>query len=311
MILFRRFLILSLVYNLYTILSGALVRATSSGAGCGDSWPLCQDQFFPNLNYLKTAIEFNHRMSSGVVLILAIIAFGFSFKFKKHLLLKKLVFITFLTVIFEALFGAGLVIFGLVDQNASFARSVVMCIHLLSTFVLVGSLMMSVLCASRTPISFEFEKMKSNRHSLLIALIIFILISITGAITALCDTLFRPESFGAELWNEVRNPSETLKFLRGLHPIVAIVLVFSFLKAMFRVCRHWGLKKAYLILVSLVSFQVALGFANILLNVPLVSQLLHLFIAHLIWISSVYIFFRASVHLDHHVVSGVGSGAKK
>ena len=30
-----------LVYNVVVILWGAVVRATSSGAGCGDHWPLC------------------------------------------------------------------------------------------------------------------------------------------------------------------------------------------------------------------------------------------------------------------------------
>jgi len=30
-----------LVYNMAVVLWGALVRATGSGAGCGNHWPLC------------------------------------------------------------------------------------------------------------------------------------------------------------------------------------------------------------------------------------------------------------------------------
>ncbi|HEX4283733.1 MAG TPA: COX15/CtaA family protein, partial [Terracidiphilus sp.] len=37
----RRFSWAVLVYFVAVILWGALVRATSSGAGCGDHWPLC------------------------------------------------------------------------------------------------------------------------------------------------------------------------------------------------------------------------------------------------------------------------------
>ncbi|HUD55128.1 MAG TPA: COX15/CtaA family protein, partial [Terracidiphilus sp.] len=37
----RRFSWAVLVYFIAVILWGALVRATGSGAGCGDHWPLC------------------------------------------------------------------------------------------------------------------------------------------------------------------------------------------------------------------------------------------------------------------------------
>src|SRR5437764_4034200 len=52
-------------YNILVILWGALVRATGSGAGCGNHWPLCNGQVIPLSPRIDTVIEFTHRMMTG------------------------------------------------------------------------------------------------------------------------------------------------------------------------------------------------------------------------------------------------------
>ena len=52
-------------YNVLVILWGALVRATGSGAGCGNHWPLCNGQVIPLSPRLDTMIEFTHRCMTG------------------------------------------------------------------------------------------------------------------------------------------------------------------------------------------------------------------------------------------------------
>src|SRR5580698_11562960 len=52
-------------YNVLVILWGALVRATGSGAGCGNHWPLCNGQVIPLSPTLHTIIEFTHRCMTG------------------------------------------------------------------------------------------------------------------------------------------------------------------------------------------------------------------------------------------------------
>src|SRR5882757_6951139 len=66
-------------YNILVILWGAVVRATGSGAGCGDRWPLCNGDFFPHHPRLATIIEFAHRSMSGVstALIVALAVWTF------------------------------------------------------------------------------------------------------------------------------------------------------------------------------------------------------------------------------------------
>ena len=66
-------------FMILVILWGAVVRATGSGAGCGDRWPLCNGDFFPHHPRIATMIEFTHRSMSGIctVLVGALIAWTF------------------------------------------------------------------------------------------------------------------------------------------------------------------------------------------------------------------------------------------
>ena len=59
-----------LIYNVLVIAWGAFVRATGSGAGCGSHWPLCNGEMLPRAPQLETIIEFSHRASAGVALLL-------------------------------------------------------------------------------------------------------------------------------------------------------------------------------------------------------------------------------------------------
>jgi heme A synthase len=61
-----------LAFNLIVILWGAYVRASSSGAGCGSHWPLCNGEIIPRTPTIKTVIEFSHRLSSGLALLLTV-----------------------------------------------------------------------------------------------------------------------------------------------------------------------------------------------------------------------------------------------
>src|SRR5205085_12188158 len=59
-----------LAYNVAVSLWGAFVRATGSGAGCGNHWPLCNGMVTPHSPAMATLIEFTHRATSGIDLLL-------------------------------------------------------------------------------------------------------------------------------------------------------------------------------------------------------------------------------------------------
>src|ERR1700719_4970186 len=65
-----RFAWLTLAYNIAVILWGAYVRATGSGAGCGNRWPLCNGTVLPRTLQAQTIIEFMHRLTSGLAILI-------------------------------------------------------------------------------------------------------------------------------------------------------------------------------------------------------------------------------------------------
>ena len=65
----RRFAWSVLAYFIAVILWGTLVRATGSGAGCGNHWPLCNGTVVQHSASIETLIEFTHRLTSGLSLL--------------------------------------------------------------------------------------------------------------------------------------------------------------------------------------------------------------------------------------------------
>ena len=61
-----------LVFTVVVILGGSVVRATESGAGCGDQWPRCEGHIIPWSADGATAIEFAHRAMTGVLGLLIV-----------------------------------------------------------------------------------------------------------------------------------------------------------------------------------------------------------------------------------------------
>src|SRR5947199_5094070 len=51
------------------IILGVIVRITGSGMGCGDHWPLCNGKLLPPLD-LPTLIEYGHRLAAALVSVL-------------------------------------------------------------------------------------------------------------------------------------------------------------------------------------------------------------------------------------------------
>jgi heme A synthase len=135
-----------LVYTVFVILWGAYVRATGSGAGCGEHWPLCNGVVIPRDPSTKTQIEFFHRLTSGLSL-LSVIGLSWWVRLKSGKKTRAWFFtrLSLLFIVLEALVGAALVLLSLVAQNSSIARAIVLGFHLINTYLLLGSLSLTVL----------------------------------------------------------------------------------------------------------------------------------------------------------------------
>src|SRR5205085_9860114 len=121
---FRAFLWGFLVAVLGVVTWGALVRATGSGAGCGAHWPICNGEVVPTAPGRATLIEWTHRASSGLLLLLTPVSFGWGFRAhpRGHPVRRGVTWIL-VFMLSEAAVGAALVISGWVGLDASVARA--------------------------------------------------------------------------------------------------------------------------------------------------------------------------------------------
>src|SRR4051812_34977084 len=93
-----------LAYNILVVLWGSLVRATGSGAGCGEHWPLCNGSVVPEFPQWHTAVEFTHRASSGLALLSVIFLYFLVRRtFSKDHLARRASFFSLIFMINETL----------------------------------------------------------------------------------------------------------------------------------------------------------------------------------------------------------------
>lgn len=269
-------------WNILVILWGAVVSSTGSGAGCGDHWPLCQGQVLPRPEALQTVIEFSHRATSGValVLVLGLVVWAFRAYPRGHRARAGAVTVV-VFIILESLVGALLVLQRWVAFDTSLARVFTQPIHLTNTLLLLAALTLTAWWASGGD-AIRWRQRKGIAFG--IGLVGVIVIGSSGALISLGDLL------ALALGERYNSLVEWLVSLRLWHPAVAIGIGLYVLAM---VVYLPGLrptpqaqKLAWLTGV-LVLAQWAVGFLNVALRVPLWAQLLHLLIADLTWIALV------------------------
>lgn len=284
-----------LAFNILVVLWGAYTRATGSGAGCGSHWPLCNGQVVPRDPQIETIIEFAHRTTSGLagVLVIALLVWAWRAFPRSHLVRRGAV-LSLIFIIIEGLVGASLVRYEWVAGNDSVARAVVMAIHLVNTFILLGVLTMTAWWASTVDSDDTRPRSylrRGERSGYLIggALLLITIVSAAGAVTALGDTLFPAGSLSEGVARDFSPTAHFLERLRVWHPLLAIfsaLYIFTILGLILQADN--GLARRLVRAVQLlVAAQIAAGFVNLLLLAPVAMQLIHLLLADLVWISLV------------------------
>jgi len=272
-------------YNIFVILWGAVVRATGSGAGCGNHWPTCNGEIVPTPEAIETVIEFTHRLTSGIdgLLVIGLVVWAFRLqpvqRFVRRMSVMSLIF-----VIIEGILGALLVRFELVEDNASAFRAVMIALHLINTLILLAFLTLTAWGAQRSRGKGQYSIAAPAwlRLSFFAAIIGFAVMSAAGAVTALGDTLFLSGVISTD--DPVRH---FLIDLRVWHPAIAIVVSVYLLGMAYYLQQRsdsvFVQNGASRILV-LIIVQIIIGFLNIYLQAPLWMQVLHLLVADTLWI---------------------------
>lgn len=273
-------------FNTAVALWGAFVRATGAGAGCGKHWPLCNGEIMPRSPSLNTIIEFTHRFTSGIDLVLVGVLVFWAFRaFPRQHPVRLGATFSGVFLVSEALLGAGLVLLEHVAKNQSAGRAYWLAAHLVNTLALLAFPTLTAWWAmGKAPVRLAGRAAWMAAISLGVVMIL----GISGVIAALGDTLF-PSRTLADGWIQDFDPtSNILVRLRVLHPaIAAIVGTWLAFYAVSTAGRRPDLRSRAWLVLAMLGAQITAGVTNLLLSAPVWMQMLHLLLAYALWISLV------------------------
>ena len=273
-------------YNLLVILWGAFVRATGSGAGCGNHWPLCTGELIPRSSQIQTIIELSHRGSTGLLLfaVAGLLIGAFRLYPAGHPVRQGAVLSIFF-LLMEAALGAGLVLFEYVANNISVARAWWVGTHLINTFFLVAVLTLTAWWAAGGK-RVQWRGQGVVGWALWLAGIGMMILGASGAVIAMGDTLV----LGAGIAPESSPVLAQIIGLRVYHPILAFAVGVLLALAVW-LANYWRpsaetRKFTRWLAVAFIA-QLLLGALNVALQAPIWLQLVHLLNADLIWMAFV------------------------
>jgi len=277
-----------LAYNVAVILWGAVVRATGSGAGCGSHWPLCNGVVVPRNPAANTLIEFSHRLTSGVALLLVLGLLVAALRvFPRGHGTRRWAWASFAFILGEAAVGAGLVLFELVADNKSMARALFMGTHLINTFFLLAALTLTAFHAGRARDDRDTARLAPATAAGLLGML---LVGASGTIAALGDTLFPSVTLAEALRQDLSATAHLLVRLRTLHPFFAITVGALLVWLAARALRPGGApesERPARAVIGLVFAQSLVGVLNVTLLAPILLQIAHLLLADALWIALV------------------------
>ena len=276
-----------LVYNLLAVAWGGFVRASFSGAGCGDHWPLCDGEIIPKFISFERIAEFSHRVSTGLVIPMSLLLVWFATRlFPKGNPVRKYAWVTLAFTLTEAVIGAVLVLFKLVERNESVVRTFSMCLHLLNTFVLLGALAMTIWSALGEG-RVRWKGQGAIGWSVGAAFGSVALLGITGACSALGHMLKPTDDV---LGQALTSGTSYFYRLQVLHPVAAIsvgLFLIFVVGTLQRARPDAKVRTAGSYLIGVYLLQLAIGVANIWFRAPVWMQLIHLVLADVLWLAVV------------------------
>jgi heme a synthase len=295
----RRFAWAVLAYFIGVILWGALVRATGSGAGCGEHWPLCNGTVVQHSPRVDTIIEFTHRVTSGISFFSAVglLVWTFAGTVRGHLARAASVAAVAFTLV-EAILGALLVKLGLTAQSHSPLRAPYLALHLANTLLLLAALTLTAHFLSRVR-GFTRKTIQIVAPAgTTLVLVSLLVVGVTGSLAALGDTLFPATSFGSALSADFSASGEWLVRWRWTHPAIAVVATAFLIWLLVRASRRSapGQNRALSrLVIILLAAQYLLGFLDVVFLAPVWLQVAHLLGADVLWAALVVLAARVTI----------------
>ena len=282
----RRLSWATLLFTVAVILGGAVVRATESGAGCGDSWPRCDGHIVPFSAEGATLVEFTHRAMTAIlgIALLALVVLVRR-RIAKGEPVRRALAWSLGFFLGEVVIGAVLVLFGWVEDDSSVGRVVAVSLHLVNTFFLLGALTLTAHYA-RGGAQVSFDRSRRRDQLVLAGAVVILIVGASGALNALSDTLFPADTILQGIRDEFGATAPFLLRVRTIHPVIAIIgggVIFMLARSPWLAGGGPATRLSAAVQV-LIGVQFLSGFLNIVLLTPVETQVLHLLLADALWI---------------------------
>jgi cytochrome c oxidase assembly protein subunit 15 len=297
-----------LVYFIATILWGTLVRATGSGDGCGNHWPLCNGTVMQIDPGVKTIIEFTHRLTTGLsgFVVVGLLIWTYAGTVRGHLARTAAIASVVLTIV-EGILGAFLVKLGLTAQSHSPLRPAYLALHLTNTLLLLAAITLTAHFLGRTTGYLRSTIRLRAPFGAITTVVVVMIVGVTGSLAALGDTLFPASSLSTAMAQDFSATSVWLVRWRWMHPAAAIlasiILIWLLVRGAQRRSTGDNRRLSGLVLV-LLAVVFALGLLDVALLAPLWVQIAHLFAADCLWAALVVLAARVTMEPVETVVSG-------
>jgi len=246
------------------IILGAIVRISGSGMGCGDHWPLCNGKLLPPLD-LPTLIEYGHRLAAALVsaLVSALTAYAWWLRrgagSGEQYVPSRAAYVALGLLILQVLLGAVTVKLELPPWTVI--------LHLGTAMLLLATLIVTARGPRVAPPS------RAGLWALALGFVTVLLGALTANLGAASACL------GFPLCNGQMVPDGNhLQYIQWTHRLLAYTL-FGY-----SVWWAWRTRaRAAWPVVALVTLQVAVAAAMVLLGLPQPLQALHVALGAAVW----------------------------
>ena len=256
------------------IILGAIVRITGSGMGCGDHWPLCNGKLLPPLD-LPTLIEYGHRLAAALVSVLVSALAAYAWWLRRgagsgeRYVPSRTAYVALGLLIVQVLLGAVTVKLELPPWTVI--------LHLGTAMLLLATLIVAAQGKRLTPGALPGTPGLRPGSVGVIALVLSFVTVLLGALTANLGAA--SACLGFPLCNgQIVPDGNYLQYIQWTHRLLAYTLFgYSVWWAWrTRARAAWGV-------VALVTLQVAVAAAMVLLGLPRSLQAVHVAVGAGVW----------------------------
>lgn len=267
--------VLTSIVMLLVLLGGALVTKTESGAGCGDSWPLCHGELIPSEITPELVIELSHRVVSGLAGILVLLLAVSSWIMIGHKRETKfLAGLSFFFLILQALIGAAAVKWGQSDA--------VLALHFGISLISFASVLLLTLLIFEVDKKFDTESLiidKRMKFHMIGIISYCYLVVYTGAFVR-----HKEASLACPNWPMCSNrpyglPATLHEWIQMGHRLAAALIFIWVAIAAYKAFKYYKHQKivyyGWMIAFALISMQVVSGALVVLTGLNLAVALAH------------------------------------